>query len=243
VLKPTRMGNVRVIVLSKHVVNVGVSRWQRGILGDTVDLVERSEMQHVLGLCCGLNIVAGEDWILAQGAVLAKAELLIKGFVTLDKGPTVLGGVFLGQIPKQCLQDRRVPRGVRTYGILQSPEQSCIGLVMLSCGCRLLTMVAFIEGKLYVNGIVAFRPASPEFCVFTRILGRFSEKGDIRDVETQTGTETGFEVRPYIGDTGARLGKEFFPRHEQGQMENGVSNAQQVVRSRLRVEEAEEFTA
>ena len=70
------------------------------------------------------------------------------------------------------------------YGILQNPEQSCIGLMMLSCCCRLLAIVAFIKRKLHINGIVTFRPASPEFCVFTRILGRFPKEGDIRDMET-----------------------------------------------------------
>src|SRR6187551_2727097 len=100
------------------------------------------------------------------------ADLLIKAFVTLDKGPAVVGRVFLAQVADQRLQDWGVPYGVgMSHSILQSPEQSCIGLAVLSRGCRGLVVVTLIEGELYVNAVVAFGPAGPEFCVFPSVFG------------------------------------------------------------------------
>jgi hypothetical protein len=44
-------------------------------------------MEHLLGLRNRLNILHGKGLILAQGGVLATAELLIEALGTLDQGP------------------------------------------------------------------------------------------------------------------------------------------------------------
>jgi hypothetical protein len=82
--------------------------------------------------------------------------LLIKTFVTWDEGLALLCRVLLAQVPDQAAQDWRVPRSVGvSHGIVQSPEESSIVLVMRSRRCRFFTAVAFIERELYVNRIVA----------------------------------------------------------------------------------------
>jgi len=152
---------------------------------------------------------------LVEGAVLATADLLIKVLMTLDKWPTVVDLVFLAQVTDQCLQHRRDPYGVRrSYGIMQSLEQSHIRLVMLGHSRKVPAVVALVERELYVNGVVTFRPARPELRVLARVFSGFPKKGDVGDTESQAGAEAVFKVPPYVGDVAVRLREKVLPRHK-----------------------------
>jgi hypothetical protein len=76
-----RNGNFRVTLPNKQVVDVGVTRGGCATLETALDLIQHSKMQHVLGLCCGANILPRQSRVLAQGTFLATANLLVETFL------------------------------------------------------------------------------------------------------------------------------------------------------------------
>jgi hypothetical protein len=76
------------------------------------------------------------------------------------------------------------------------------------CHGWVVAIIAFIQREVHIHCVVAFRPAGTELCVFTSILGRLPEEGDVGDMGPQAGTERSNIVRPYAGDITLRLREE-----------------------------------
>lgn len=79
---------------------------------------------------------------------------------------------------------------------------------------RLLLVTAVVKWVLDVNCVVALRSTGPELRVFTRILGRLSQKTNIGDMETEAGTKPRSMPRPYVGYIALAVRNEVFPRNE-----------------------------
>lgn len=106
------------------------------------------------------------------------ANLLIEVVVTLDERPALFCWVLLAKVSDQTLQDWGASRCVGvSHGISKSLESRII-LVML-CHGWLVAIITFIQREVHIHCVVVFRPAGPELCIFTCILGRLSEEGDV----------------------------------------------------------------
>jgi hypothetical protein len=105
VFQLSRNGNVRVTLPNKQVVDVGVTNRGCPTLETALYLIERPEMQYVLGLCRRLNVFCRRNWTLRQEAILTIANLLIEIVMTLDERPALFCRVLLAKVSDQVLQD------------------------------------------------------------------------------------------------------------------------------------------
>ncbi|KAK5632017.1 hypothetical protein RRF57_007731 [Xylaria bambusicola] len=87
----------------KHVVYIAIIPRLCGTLWATLNLVQHTKMEHVLGFCHSLNVFSGRSWGLGERAVLTMADLLVKIFVALDKRTAFFSRILLTQVLDQTL--------------------------------------------------------------------------------------------------------------------------------------------